>query len=157
MNDKIQTDLMQYNMLQKKIEDFYSSFAKLCGLSDSVFWIIYTVLEQPEPYTQTQLCNMWSFNRRTINTALKNLEAEGIIRFEALKQSRKNKQIFLTDKGLDFAKKTVIPFMETEKRAFGALEDEERKEFLRLTDKHLNLLRTELNKQLKSSSEDTWP
>lgn len=157
MNDKIQTELMQFNMLQKKIEDFYSNFAKLCGLSDSVFWIIYTVLEQQEPYTQTELCNMWSFNKQTINTALKNLEAEGIIRFEALNQSRKNKQIFLTDKGLAFAQRTVIPFMEMEKRAFGALDDKEREEFLRLTQKHLNLLHIELNKQLKSSSEDIWP
>lgn len=148
MTDKIQSELMQYNRLQRKLDDFYSSFAKICGLSDSVFWIIYSVMERQEAYTQTELCNMWSFNKQTINTALKNLEADGIIRFEPLEQNRKNKQIFLTDKGIAFAQKTVIPFMEMEKRAFGALDDEERKEFLRLTQKHLDLLRMELNKQL---------
>lgn len=148
MTDKIQSELMQYNRLQRKLDDFYSSFAKICGLSDSVFWIIYSVMERQEAYTQTELCSMWSFNKQTINTALKNLEADGIIRFEPLEQNRKNKQIFLTDKGIAFAQKTVIPFMEMEKRAFGALDDEERKEFLRLTQKHLDLLRMELNKQL---------
>lgn len=147
MTDKIQFELMQYNQFQKKLEDFYSSFAKICGLSDSVFWIIYSVIERQEPYTQTELCNMWSFNKQTINTALKNLEADDIIRFETLERNRKNKQIFLTDKGLAFAQKTVIPFMEMEKRAFGALDDDERKEFLRLTKKHLDLLHTELHKQ----------
>lgn len=148
MTDKIRSELVQYNRLQKKIEDLYSSFAKICGLSDSVFWIMYSIMEQEEPYTQTELCNMWSFNKQTINTALKNLEAEGIIRFEAPEKSQKNKQIFLTDKGIAFAKRTVIPFMELEKRAFAALDDEERKEFLRLTQKHLSLLCTELNKQI---------
>lgn len=148
MTDKIQSELVQYNRLQKKIEDLYSSFAKICGLSDSVFWIMYSIMEQEEPYTQTELCNMWSFNKRTINTALKNLEAEGIIRFETPETSRKNKQLFLTDKGIAFAQRTVIPFMELEKRAFAALDDEERKEFLRLTQKHLALLCTELNKQI---------
>lgn len=148
MNNKIQSELMQYNQLQKKLDDFYSSLAKICGLSDSVFWIIYSVLERKEPYTQTELCSMWSFNKHTINTALKNLESDGIIRFESLGQNRKNKQIFLTDRGIAFAQRTVIPFMEMEERAFGGLDDEERTEFLRLTQKHLDLLRKELDKQL---------
>lgn len=148
MTDKIQSDLMQYNRLQRKLEAIYSSFAKICGLSDSVFWIIYSVIERQEAYTQTELCNMWSFNKQTINTALKNMEADGIIRFESLEEKRKNKQIFLTDKGIALAQRTVIPFIEMEKRAFGALGEEERKEFLRLTQKHLDLLHIELNKQL---------
>lgn len=148
MPDKIQLELMQYNQLQKKLEDFYSNFAKICGLSDSVFWIIYSVLEQKEPYTQTELCNMWSFNKQTINTALKNLEAENIIHFESPEKKRKSKKIFLTDKGIAFAQRTVIPFMNIEKRAFAALDEEERKEFLRLTQKHLDSLHAELNKQL---------
>lgn len=148
MNNKIQSELMQYNQLQKKLDDFYSSLAKICGLSDSVFWIIYSVLERKEPYTQTELCNMWSFNKHTINTALKNLESDGIIRFESLGQNRKNKQIFLTEKGIAFAQRTVIPFMEMEERAFGGLDDEERTEFLRLTQKLLDLLHKELDKQL---------
>lgn len=148
MIDKIQSELLQYNQLQKKLEDFYSSFAKICGLSDSVFWIIYSVMERQEPYTQTELCNMWSFHKQTINTALKNLEADGLIRFEPSLQNKKNKQIFLTNRGITFAQKTVIPFMEMERRAFGSLDAEERKEFLRLTQKHLDLLHAELNKQL---------
>ena len=157
MTGKIQAELIQYNQLQKKLEDFYSSFAKICGLSDSVFWILYSVIDRQEPYTQTELCNMWSFHKQTINTALKNLEVDGIIRFEPLEQNRKTKQIFLTDKGMAFAQRTVIPFIETEKRAFGAFEEEERKELLRLTQKHLDLLHTELNTQLSLSSEDIWP
>lgn len=148
MTDQIQAELIQYNQLQKKLEDFYNNFAKLCGLSDSVFWIIYTVLERQEPFTQTELCNMWCFSKQTINTALKNLVADGIIRFQPSEQNRKNKQIFLTDKGTAFAQRTVVPFMELEKRAFGALEDEERNEFLRLTRKHLDLLWAELQKQI---------
>lgn len=148
MIDKIQSELMEYNRLQKKLEDFYHNFAKICGLSDSVFWIIYSVIKRQEPYTQTELCSMWSFNKQTINTALKNLEADGIIRFEVLEKNRKNKQIFLTEKGIAFAQKTVIPFMDMEKRAFGSLDEEERKEFLYLTQKHLDLLNIELSKQL---------
>lgn len=157
MADRIQSELMQYNQLQKKIEEFYRNYAKICGLSDSVFWIIYSIIERGKPFTQTELCNLWSFNKQTINTSLKNLEADGIIRFEPLEKSKKNKQIFLTDKGSSFAQRTVIPFMDMEKRAFGALDDEERNEFLRLTQKHLDLLHIELDKQLQSSSEDIWP
>lgn len=145
MTDQVQSELLQYNQLQKKLEDFYRNYAKICGLSDSVFWIIYSVIEHPQPYTQTELCSMWSFSKQTINTALKNLEADGIIRFEASGNSKKSKNIFLTEKGTAFAKKNVIPFMEMEKRAFAALDDEERKEFLRLTQKHLDSLHAELS------------
>lgn len=94
MADRIQSELMQYNQLQKKIEEFYRNYAKICGLSDSVFWIIYSIIEREKPFTQTELCNLWSFNKQTINTSLKNLEADGIIRFEPLEKSKKISRYF---------------------------------------------------------------
>lgn len=154
MEDNIHSDLTQYNLLEKKLEDFYSNCARIFGLSDSVFWILYSVLDHREPYTQTELCNMWSFNRRTINTALKNLESDGIIRLEPVKKSPKNKLIFLTDRGTELAQRTVIPFMEVEKKAFGAFEEEERKEFLRLMQKHVDLLQEEFNNELLQKKQE---
>lgn len=150
MTDKVQEELTQYNQIMKQFDAFYSGMAKICGLTDCVFWIIYSILDSPEPLTQTQLCSMWSLHKQTINTALKNLEADGVISLQSSEQNRKNKQIFLTEEGRAFAQKTVIPFMEMEQRAFGALEDEERKEMLRLTRKHLELLQAELNRQTAS-------
>lgn len=148
MDDTVQSDLVRYNQLQKKLDEFYSCFAKICHIPDSVFWIIYSLLERQEPCTQTELCNMWSFHKQTINTALKNMESDGLIFFEQSIRNKKEKQIFLTHKGTAFAQKTVIPFMEMEKRAFGSLGNAERQEFLRLTQKHLELLQAELKKQL---------
>lgn len=88
------------------------------------------------------------FHKQTINTALKKMEEDGLICFERSTQNRKKKQIFLTEEGTALAQKTVIPFMEMEKRAFGSLDDKERKEFLRLTQKHLDLLQEELKSQI---------
>ncbi|MBO5472891.1 MAG: MarR family transcriptional regulator [Lachnospiraceae bacterium] len=146
MADNVQEELTQYNQILKRFDAFYSGLAKLCGLTDCVFWIIYSILDSPEPLTQTELCSTWSLHKQTINTALKNLETDGMISLRSPEQNRKNKQIFLTEKGRAFAQRTVIPYMEMEQRAFGALEEEERKEMLRLNQKLLALLQTELNR-----------
>lgn len=144
MND-IFSQLIEFNQLYKELDRLYHNYAKDCGLSDSILWILYSIYESKGIYTQKNLCELWSYNKQTVNSALKNLEANGFITLEAIPDNRKNKQIILTDSGNELIEQFIKPLMEAEQNSFRKMDDNERNEFLRVTKKYIDLLQAEIS------------
>ncbi len=138
-------NLVMYNQLWMELDDLYSDYAKSSGLPECAFWIFYTLYESKDIYTQKDLSEKWSFSRQTVNSALKKLESEGLVRLVPLPGQKKNKQLVLTEEGDVFAQKVIIPIIEAEKNAFGGLGNEEQKMLLCLTQKYLRRLQAEIN------------
>lgn len=154
MNNEIFAKLVIYNQLFKELDQLYHNYAKSSGLSDTMFWIIYSIQERSEAYTQKELCDIWFYSRQTVNSALKNLEEQKLIELIPSPDNRKNKQIFLTSSGKELAMNVIRPLMEAEENAFSKLGEKNLDEFLRLTQKHNNLLNIEIKKIIKMSSEN---
>ena len=154
MTEPILSKIICYNQLVKELDELYQFYAKKSGLSETAFWIMYCVNEMQEPYTQAELCEEWSYSRQTINSALKNLENQGLLELIPLPENRKNKQIFLTPSGEDLVRQTVVPLTAAEVRTFAQLGVKHTDEYLHLTRRHIDLLRCEINKILTLSSED---
>lgn len=146
--------MVEFNQLYKIIDDIYHNYAKSCGLSDTAFWILYSVWENKESYTQKELCQEWSYSRQTVNSALKSLESQGFIQLLYEPDNKKNKRIILTNEGNELAKKIVVPLMEAEKNSFASLSDEERFLFLKLIRKHSEVFGEKVNEIKNKSSED---
>lgn len=146
MKDKMFEKLIIYNQLFKELDLLYHNYAKYSGLSDTAFWIIYSIQERSDAYTQKELCDNWSYSRQTVNSALKNLEQQQLIQLIPACDNRKNKQIFLTPLGNALAERVIIPLIDAEKKAFSKLGKEDLDEFLNLTQKHNDLLHVEINK-----------
>lgn len=159
MRDEIVEQLVWYNRVYKEIDELYHNYAKGYGLSDSAFWMLYSLMERmllkkEGAYTQKELCDDWSFSRQTVNSALKSLEMQGIIMLAAIEGNRKNKEILLTEKGEEIVKRSIIPLMEAEQEAFSKMGDSDRFKFLKLTQKYKDLLKEELER-MKESNENT--
>lgn len=152
--DSINEQMVEFNQVYKIIDDTYHNYAKSCDLSDTAFWILYSVWENKDAYTQKELCETWSYSRQTVNSALKNLEGEGIIQLLHELDNKKNKQIILTKRGKELAERIIVPLMEAEKNSFANLSEEERALFLKLMKKHSELFREEVKKIANKSSED---
>lgn len=155
MKETIPAQLTVFNQIHKEMDIVYHNYAKGFGLSDTAFWILYSVSEHNGSFTQRELCNDWSFTPQTVNSALKELEKRGIITLEAVPGNRKNKWIRLTEQGKSLARRSVVPLMQAEYDSFAALRDEERKLILSTTQKHISILRNEINRINKMSSEDS--
>lgn len=145
MNNDVFSQLIEYNQLYKELDHLYHNYAKDCGLSNSTLWILYSIYETKGNYTQKNLCELWSYSKQTINSALKNLEKSGFIKLESIPDNRKNKQIVLTDLGNELTEQFIKPLIEAEQNAFRKMSDDERDEFLRLTKKYLDLLDKEIS------------
>lgn len=130
----------------------YHRLARSCGLSDCAFWLLYTLRTEEAPLTQTQLCELLSLSKQTVNSALKKLVGQGYLRLEAADGNLKNKQVLITEAGDAFLSRTVDQVFGVENAAAAHLTAEERTALLALGCKLLNALQAETDRFLKTNS-----
>jgi len=126
-----------YNQLIKEMDDLYRVYAKNCNLSETAFWILYCIRErEKEAFTQREICDYWFYTPQTVNSALKNMTEEGLLILRTEEDNRKNKRIYLTEKGKETVERIVVPLMDAERRALAAIGEQEAEIFLKTMKKH---------------------
>ncbi|MCI7442013.1 MAG: MarR family transcriptional regulator [Clostridium sp.] len=127
------------NKINKEFDDLYHKMAVHYNLSDSAFWILYSLYTSKKPCTQKEICDNWCFSKQTINSAIKNLEQIGYI-------SRGYKKIVLTPLGLEVAEKTIHEVIEIENKSLSKINEEELDTIINLFQKTLSSFKEEANK-----------
>ena len=147
MKDEIVRQLELLNQNDKILDELYHSYAASVHLSETAFWILYCIRErEEEAFTQREICEYWFYTPQTVNSALKNMTEEGLLTLRAEEGNRKNKRIYLTEKGKETVDRIVIPLMEAERRALAAVGEQEAEVFLRTMKRHTELFRGEIVK-----------
>lgn len=132
-----QNQWREYNRLIKETDAMYNKAAQHFGLSYVSFWILYSLCDEDQPFTQSDLCQQWFISKQTINSAIASLIKSGYITLEAENGSRR-KNICLTENGLSFCRKNILPFLEVDRASLSGLSLEERDMMLALMQKQLN-------------------
>lgn len=133
--------LETFNQIYKEMDIVYHDYAKACGLSNMAYWILYSVAESDEYFTQRDFCNNWFFAPQTVNSALKDLEKKDIIYLEPAPDNRKNKLIKPTENGKNLIERIIMPLIQVECESFHSLSEEECKQMLATTKKYVSALR----------------
>ena len=81
---------------------------------------------------------------QTVNSALKNMTEEGLLILRAEEDNRKNKRIYLTEKGKETVERIVVPLMDAERRALAAIGEQEAEILLKTMKKHTEFFREEI-------------
>lgn len=118
--------------LYQKTDKIYYEFARGCGLSETAYWILYAVEVSGGSAAQAVIAEEFSYSKQTVNSALKTLEARGLVELRFAEGSRKAKVVTLTPVGRAFSDERIVPAIAAEDRAFSSLTAAERAEFLRL-------------------------
>lgn len=137
--------IRQFNRIYNDYCSIYRNIAKHFGLSETVFWVLYTVWDNAEPMAQSELCNLISAPKQTVNSALKKIETDGLITLKPAEDNR-SKNVYLTAEGKKLAEKTVEHLRNTENRALERFSDEEQHIFIDLFEKYNQNLKEELGK-----------
>lgn len=137
-------NLFAYNEILKDSDSIYKQLVKKFSLSDSAFWIIYSIRVEKPPITQKDIVELTYYPKQTINTTLKKLENEGYILMTEDNDKRK-KQLVLTEKGEELARKTADIMIDIEKKSVSAFSEEEREMFFKLFKKYNNEMRKQVN------------
>lgn len=123
----------------KENDDWYQQTAKLLGISDSTFWILYMLYDYPEGITQSEICSMSYFPKQTINSSLKKLEADGVIELLPGNNGR-SKKIVLTASGNELMNRTIVKVRRAECNALDSMTSGEKEAFISIIDKFTRLL-----------------
>ena len=141
-----------FNRLYNENGQLYHRVARSCGLSDCALWLLYTLRAEESPLTQTQLSEMLSLPKQTVNSALKKLVEAGCLRLEAADGNLKNKQVLVTEAGDAFLHRTVDRVFALEDAAVSRLTGEERAALLALSQKLLDAFRAETEAFLQTTA-----
>lgn len=137
--------LKTFNQIYKEMDIVYHNYAKNCGLSDMAYWILYSIAENDEYFTQREFCDDWFFAPQTVNSALKDLVKRDIIYLEAVPDNKKNKLIKPTENGKKFIELYISPIIKAECESFESMSQKESEQLLLTTKKYLSILKNKLS------------
>lgn len=129
-------EVQQFNRLYKELDDIYHEIALAIGISDSALAVLYVVCTLGDGCLQKDICREAYVSKQTISSSVRNLERNG---FLYLEKSGRDKHICLTEKGRQFVERKIRPVVDMENGAFLEMEPEERAEFIRLSQKYVDL------------------
>ena len=140
---EVKKRLSEYNSIIKENDNLYRGAAKALGVPECALWILYALRTEHDALTQSNVCDMLYQPKQTVNSALKQLEAEGHIKLVQAKD-RRSKQIVLTEKGELLAGHTADKVIAAEHEALLALTQEEQKTFIELFQKYTAALKSQI-------------
>lgn len=109
----------ELNRMYKDCNEFYHALAKHFGLSDSAFWILYTLREEGRPLSATDLGGALFLSKQTIHSGVRSLEERGLLKLRSSSEDKRNKEIcLLTEKGEAFSQESVDQVVAFEEKAF---------------------------------------
>lgn len=150
MEQKVQRQLYRLNCLYKQSDEIYRGIAARFGLTETAFWILYAIIHSEGLCTQNDLCGEWAYPAQTIHSAVRSLQAKGLVTLEAIPGTKNRKKILLTKEGERFAERVVSRIDEIEANAFLSFTEEERETYLALYQRHLDNIRSERDKAFRS-------
>ena len=137
-------DPREFDYLYKQADRIYYEFARRCGLSSCAYWMMYDIERAGGSLALRALTDSWAYSKQTINSAIKSLEARGLIVLAFAEGSRKNKVAHFTDAGRAFTDRYIRPGQEAERRAFCTLAPNDRATLLNLARAYTDALVAEL-------------
>lgn len=139
MQGKSRESLNRFNYLFGETEALYHEMAHKLGLSDSAMKILYTVCDTGEPCPLQEVCRRSGLSKQTANSALRKLEAEGIVFLESA--GPRAKRVCLTEAGRALTRRTVEKIIRMENDVFAGWSPADVQAYLALTERFLNDLR----------------
>lgn len=142
MNPHIGKDIHQINYLTSEMEALYHQASLKLGITDSVSIVLYTIYDTGEDCLLSDIYKKSGISKQTVNSAIRGLEADGILFLE--QHTGRSKRIVLTEKGKQYMKKTVEKLYEAEVRALESWSKEEINSYIHLMKKYVDCFRKEI-------------
>lgn len=127
--------LKRYNYLLSETNAAYHEASTRLGLSDSSMIVLYTICDAGDSRPLREICRSAGISKQTVNSALRRLEADGLIYLE--NAGGKNKTVCLTEKGQRLAERTARKLMKMENEIFDSWAQEDVDQYLVLTERYL--------------------
>lgn len=129
----INAQMKRFNLLISEIDAAYHDAALKLGMSDSAMLILYTICSCDGECLLGDITS--GVSKQTVNSALRKLEADDVVCSEVF-EGRK-KKVYLTEKGRQLVKDTVLRVIKVENEIFDSWSEEEKSIYINLTQRYL--------------------
>ncbi len=146
LNQEIKDQYTKFISINYKIEELYHVVAEKMEFSDSAFKVMYGLCEAAHPCTQKEICERWSLNKQTVNSSIKKLVEQGVLKITPSENNFREKLVSFTEKAELTTKKTVFKIMEAEQAAFEKFTERERETAITLSEKQFGFMKDEFSK-----------
>ena len=143
-----QNYIEQRSLISQQIKELvgvYRGAIKHLAISESEFWIWYTLVAMPGEHTQQDICTMWSLPKQTVNTVITAMRLKKLAYLEAIPGTRNHKTVRLTEEGMRRGEEIVAPVTCAEQRAFAKMPQEELDLLAQIFGKYIDTLRGEIH------------
>ena len=145
MNISCKNYIELVNKQIKELVSIYRNAVKHLDISESEFWIWYTLVAMDGEYTQQDICSIWSLPKQTVNTVVSHLKRKKYAVLEAMPLRRNRKIIRLTEEGRRFGEKMILPISLAEERVFEKISASELDMATSAIGKYIECIRGELS------------
>ena len=138
----------QVESINRKIKEFvgiYREAVKHLNISESEFWIWYTLVAIEGEHTQQDICAMWSLPKQTVNTVITHMRLKKYAYLENVPGTRNRKIVRLTDEGKKRGEAMISPISLAEEKAFEKISYEELAHVANVFGRYIEIVRRELN------------
>ena len=118
--------------LMQRMDRLYEAYAKAKGMTYMSMTVLECICTHRDSCTQKLICEETHYPKQSVNLIVKSFWQEGLVALEELPEDRRNKRIVLTEKGEDYAKRTVDELWRIDEAATAQLTGSQREELLRL-------------------------
>lgn len=150
MNNDISGYPYELDSLWRELDSIYHSAAIRGGISDSALDILCAIGDLGEGCQQKDVCNVAYINKQTVNSAVKKLVADGILRLE--QGSKHAMHLYLTDAGHATMKRCVDPVTQAENLALIDIGPEKLETAVRIGRAYAQALRMHMDEAFSDAS-----
>lgn len=144
MKKKYISEIKRINYLTNELDSLYHKSSLKLGIADSVSIVLYTIYDSGNECMLTDIYKQSGISKQTVNSAIRGLEADGIL---YLKQhTGRSKKVILTDKGKEYVQRTSARLQQAEMDAFDTWTEEEIRTYIRLMEKYAECFRLKIEK-----------
>lgn len=136
MTENISDGIRRYNYIMGETNAAYHRAAVKLGLSDSAATILYSLCNYGGRCLLGDIIKLSGMSKQTVNSALRVLEADGVVTLEA--ESGRRKAARLTEKGTALAENTVARLIRMENEIFAAWSEKEQETYLSFAKRYLD-------------------
>ena len=132
----------QFDAIYGEISNVYHDINRKLGLTDTESIVLYSIAVD-ETVSQKAICSLSGLSKQTINSAIKKMIQDGIL--EPL-SGQKNENLIPTPKGRKIMEEKISVLIAMENRIFKSWTAEERKIFIDLYTRYLDMLKDECDR-----------
>ena len=145
MDSNCKSHIERINQQIKELMGAYRDAIRYLEISESEFWVWYTLTAMDGNYTQQDICNMWSLPKQTVNTVISHMKRKKYAYLEAVPGRRTKKTIFLTEEGKARGNAIVSLITSAEESVYSAIPPEEFAQVTSTFGKYIHVIRKELS------------